>query len=520
MKNKFSVSLVSLCLCVSVISISADAKDITVYYTNDLHAHVTPEIIPYISTTRPVGGFAAISKIVKDAKKKEQDVFFFDAGDYFTGPYISTLTKGEAIVDILNTMPYDAVSVGNHEFDHGYKNLTTQLKRLRFPVLLDNVFYSGTNTPLIDKPYAIVEKNGFKIGVIGMHGVSAFYEAIAATAREGVDCRDPLPYVKKALTELKGQVDLTVLLAHEGVPGRQSSGGDDDVARALKTDIDMAEALKDYGLNILITGHAHKGTPEPIKAGETLIVSTDAYAIELGKLVLDWNPQTHKVDSYNGKLITMYADTWQPDPVTQAKVEEWNNKVKKITDEVVGHSPEVITRSYGESAPAGNLIADALMYKVSYADAAFYNAGGIRSELPKGNITYGDVLSMNPFTSDVMSMEISGKDLKAIMSHAADLKNGILHVSKTVQFKYDSTKPLGQRVVEFDIKGQPVNDDKIYTVAIDSFIGKGGGGFDFTKGKKVKYITNLKTPQAIVDYIKHLDNVIPDHTLRVDDISK
>ncbi|ESH11081.1 5'-Nucleotidase domain protein, partial [Salmonella enterica subsp. enterica serovar Gaminara str. ATCC BAA-711] len=247
--------------------------------------------------------------------------------------------------------------------------------------------------------------------------------------------------------------------------------------------------------------------------------STDAYTIELGKLVLDWNPETKKVDSYNGKLITMYADTYKPDPVTQAKIDEWDNKVKKITDEVVAHSPEVLTRSYGESAPTGNLITDALMATVPGADASFYNAGGIRTELPKGNITYGDVLSMYPFTNDVMSMEISGKDLKSIMSHAADLKNGMLHVSKTVQFKYDSTKPLGQRIVEFDIKGKPVEDNKLYTVALDSFIGKGGGGFTFTKGKNIKYI-GIQTAPALVNYMKQVNNIQPDHTMRVDDISK
>lgn len=133
MNKKFSISLLSLCIGLSsAISFSADARDITIYYTNDLHAHVTPEIIPYVSKTRPVGGFAPISKIVKDAKAKEKDVFFFDAGDYFTGPFISTLTKGEAIIDILNTMPYDAVSVGNHEFDHGHENLVKQLSKLQF----------------------------------------------------------------------------------------------------------------------------------------------------------------------------------------------------------------------------------------------------------------------------------------------------------------------------------------------------------------------------------------------------
>ena len=106
------------------------------------------------------------------------------------------------------------------------------------------------------------------------------------------------------------------------------------------------------------------------------------------------------------------------------------------------------------------------------------------------------------------------------MSHAADLKNGTLHASKTVQFKYDSTKPLGQRIVSFNIKGKPVEDSQFYTIALDSFIGKGGGGFSFTNSKNVEYIKGLQTAQAIIDYMEHVKNIVPDHTMRVDDISK
>lgn len=93
-KNKFSLSLLSLCIGLSsAITFTADARDITIYYTNDLHAHVTPGIIPSVSKTREVGGFAPISKIVKDAKEKDKDVFSLMQVTIFTGPYISTLTK-------------------------------------------------------------------------------------------------------------------------------------------------------------------------------------------------------------------------------------------------------------------------------------------------------------------------------------------------------------------------------------------------------------------------------------------
>ncbi|EHX6479693.1 5'-nucleotidase C-terminal domain-containing protein [Salmonella enterica] len=98
---------------------------------------------------------------------------------------------------------------------------------------------------------------------------------------------------------------------------------------------------------------------------------------------------------------------------------------------------------------------------------------------------------MYPFTNDVMSVEISGNALKAMMSHAADPKNGMQHVSKTAKFKHYNTKPLVQRIVKFGIKGKQVADSTFSTVALDSFIGKGRGGFDFTKGKNVKGIKGL-----------------------------
>ncbi len=128
------------------------AEEITLFYTNDLHAHVNPWINTVVDKSRPVGGFATIAGIVNQAKQNDKNVFFFDAGDYFTGPYISTLTKGEAIIDIMNTMPFDAVSVGNHEFDHGVDNMVKQLSKANFPVLLGNVFYTNSNKPVWNKP--------------------------------------------------------------------------------------------------------------------------------------------------------------------------------------------------------------------------------------------------------------------------------------------------------------------------------------------------------------------------------
>ena len=488
-----------------IFSHSVLAQDVTIYYTNDIHAHVNPAKILAVDKNRLIGGMANIAGIVNEAKKKSKDVFFFDAGDYFTGPYISTLTKGEAIIDIMNTMPFDAVSVGNHEFDHGVPNMVSQLSKAKFPILLGNIYYTDTNKPVWDHPWTIIEKDGLKIGVIGLHGAFAFYDTVAAKAREGVEARDEIKYLNKALAELKGKVDITVLLIHEGVPARQSSFGSKDVERLLQADIETAKKVN--GVDVLITGHAHVGTPQPIKVNNTLIVSTDAYGTNIGKLVLDYNPKTKKIDSYNGELITIFADQFKPDTIVQNTIDKWSAKLNKITQEVVGHSPVVLTREYGSSSSTGNLILDAMMEKTP--------------DFPKGDITLGDVISTFPFNNDLIEMDLTGRDLKSLMTHATNLTNGVLQVSKSVAVVYDSKKPLNQRLISFTINGKPVEDNQTYRIATHSFCASGGDGFEaFLNGKNVKTIPGTTSAESIIDYFKNHKPVTPDLTKRVMDVAK
>lgn len=499
-------------------SSSVFAQEITIYHTNDLHANAVPFKAPYISKDRLVGGFANIATIVKDAKKNNPGVLFLDAGDYFTGPYLSTLTQGEAIIDIMNEMSFDAASVGNHEFDHGVENMVTQLKKATFPVLLGNVFYEDNGKAVWDKPYVIVEKEGVKFGVIGLHGKFAFYDTVNKDKREGVEARDEVEYLNKYLNELKGKVDITVLLVHEGVPARQSSFGSADVARMLQKDIELAQQVK--GLDILITGHAHVGTPEPIKVNDTLIVSTDAYGINVGKLVLDINDKTKKIDNYKGELVNIFADEHKPDPDTQKKIETWTKKLDEIAQQKIGNTQNELTRSYGESSEIGNLITDAFLVTDNRAQVAFVNSGGIRNEIHKGDITIGDIISMFPFPDDLTYMELSGKDLRDLMNHSANLTNGVLQASSGFEMKYDSTKPVNERVVSVSINGKRVEDNTYYPIIANSFLARGGDGFTaFTQGRNAKDIPNTSAATAVIEYIKQKVTINMPKEERIVDIS-
>ena len=254
--------LLSLLLTSSLLSSTAQTKSFNLLYTNDLHSHLEPHKVNWVSNSRLVGGFANIATLVKKEKASNPHTLYVDAGDFFTGPYISTLTKGEAVIDVLNQIPLDIACVGNHEFDHGWENMQAQFKKATFPIINGNIFVKRTGALVWNNPYRIITINGIRIGVIGLHGKFAFYDTTSDEMIQGVECRDEEEYLKKYIGHLKDSVELILLLVHQGVPGRQSSSGTTDVARNLQKDIELAQRIP--GIDIMVTGHAHQGTKEPL----------------------------------------------------------------------------------------------------------------------------------------------------------------------------------------------------------------------------------------------------------------
>lgn len=475
-------------------------KAITLFYTNDLHAHLEPQKIGWISDTRLVGGFANIATLVKQAKAADPNTLYVDAGDYFTGPYISSLTKGAAVIDVMNTMSLDAACIGNHEFDHGWANVPLQLEKAQFPVLNGNIFLKAAPDSLLwNKPYTVITVNGVRIGIIGLHGRFAFYDTIADEMIQGVECRDEEAYLKKYIAELKDKSDLIVLLVHEGIPGRQSSTGATDVARNLQKDIELAQHVP--GIDIMVTGHAHQGTKEPLVANGTIIVSTDALGLELGKLQFYYNPQTDKIFAFSNQLEYLFDDAVEDDPVTVAAIANWKEKVKQITEEKVCTIPVPLTRSYGEESPMGNMVSDALLEAFPGVDMVFTNSGGLRQDIPAGEVTVGQLISAFPFPNTVVICELKGSDILSLLEHGAGLTNGILQVSRGVKMEYDTAGAIGRRVLYCTLNGKALDNNKTYKVATSNFVADGGDGYAAFKNAVISKRTGVEIVQLMKEYL-------------------
>ena len=173
-----------------------EVKELTILHTNDLHAHLFPRIAPWINESRKIGGFANLATLVKQEKQSNPSTILIDAGDYFSGPYISTLTEGEAVIKSMNYLGIDAACIGNHEFDHGWDNMLEQIKEAEFPILNGNIFYEGTDKLVWDNPYIILEREGLRIGIIGLHGKFAFYDTTNSKMTEGIEARDEEEYLR------------------------------------------------------------------------------------------------------------------------------------------------------------------------------------------------------------------------------------------------------------------------------------------------------------------------------------
>lgn len=475
-----------------------DIVDLKIVYINDMHAYHAPVKVNWIDEEYTVGGFPTVAGFVDEQRKIDEDAIFIDAGDLFTGPYFSALTEGEAIIDIVNTMGLDASTLGNHEFVYGSDILKQRLNEAQFDMLNINIFNKGTDELFHNNPYKIIERKGVKYGIIGLHGVFAFYDTTQARMIEKVEARDENAILQEWIDKIKPDVDIIIVLAHQGVPGRQTTRSLDNVEYLLKKDIELAQKVK--GIDILLQGHTHVTVDEPIKVDDTLIISAGSYTYFTGVLDLKYDKNKKEIVSYTNKLYPMYNHLYEPKKETQDKVKEWEEKLESAVKEEITTIDGLLTRDYNQSSPMGNLFADAYMEGTEGADFAVINPGSLRQDHDKEILTYGDIMSIFPFPNSLTQNTITGKQIKDMFEHSATLSNGVLQVSEELEVVIDMSKNEGSRVLSIKLNNADIESDKLYKVNMNSFMSPGGDGF-LERGLMFKD-TGLSTQEVVLNYLR------------------
>jgi 2',3'-cyclic-nucleotide 2'-phosphodiesterase (5'-nucleotidase family) len=398
-----------------------------------------------------VGGFTELWWMIDSIRRAKGTILLLDGGDIMTGTPISEYdykgSKGGALFEMMNLTGYDAWTIGNHDLDISQENLREHTSIVKFPTVSANLTDTLGALPFNNKRYVITEKNGLRIGIIGL--MSKDLPALTNTNNlKGLKVAPPAELTQRLIDTLLPVTDLIMVLSHEGV--------EDDSALAAST----------HGLNIIIGGHSHTRLTTPKYINHVVICQAGSNCENLGQL--DIAVDKKSVADYAGKLIPLWSHERPQNDISRL-VGEYKEKIDKEYGEVIGTLEADWKRGRGETS-LGQYVCDA-MKESGKAEWAVTNSSGLRKDLAAGPVRKIDVFEILPFRNVLCTCTVKGKDLRDFVSrYAADLADGKSSVQMTGI--HAAWKRSGGAVVldTLLVGGKGVSDDAEYTGATSDFV--------------------------------------------------
>lgn len=476
---------VRLLTSAAVLALSAGAAmadyNLTILHTNDFHDRFEP-ISKYDSTCsaedndegKCFGGIARLVTAVDAARgAADGDVLLLDAGDQYQGSLFFTQYGGDLAAEFMSQLGYDAMAVGNHEFDKGPDGLATFLDKVEFPVLSANIDVSQNN--LLSgrvKKSVVLAPGDEKIGI-----VSVLAEDTPETSSPGntVIFSSDVDAAQAEIDKLTDEgVNKIILLTHVGYAEDQR----------------LAEALT--GVDLIIGGHSHTllgdmdgaEGPYPTVVNDTPIVTAYAYGKYLGEVKLTFDDEGNLIE-LTGAPKLLDASVAE-DETTKARVAELAKPLEEMRQTLVAQAAEPIegdrTVCRAVECPMGNLVADAMLDRVKDQgiQIAIQNGGGVRSSIGAGDVTMGDVLTVLPFQNTLSTFHVTGATfVQALENGVSEMADGAGRFPQVagVSFTVDPSAEVGSRISGVMVGDTPIDPEKVYGVVSNNYVRNGGDGY-------------------------------------------
>ncbi len=483
---------------VAALAFSAGAAQadysLTILHTNDFHDRYEP-ISAYDGPCSAedntagecFGGSARLVTALAEARARSNNTILVDGGDQFQGTLFYTYYKGVMTAEFMNRLGYDAMTVGNHEFDDGPEVLKGFVEAVKFPVLMSNADISME--PLLkDKilKSTVIERGGEKIGLIGLTPLDT---PEIASPGKNVIFTDPVQAVQGEVDKLTAEgVNKIIVLSHSGYL------------------VDQKVAAGTTGVDVIVGGHDNtylsntsedaKG-PYPTMVGKTAIVQAYAYGKFLGELNVTFDDAGEIVTATGEPLIMDKAVAEDSD--TLARIAELGQPLEEIRNKVVAETAAEIDGNRDNcrqvECTMGNLVADASLARVKDQGVtiALVNSGGLRASIDAGEVTMGEVLTVLPFQNTLSTFEVSGATLVEALENGVsqyEEKAGRFLQVAGMQYAFDVSKPVGERVSDVQVlvggdAWAPIDPAAMYLVVSNNYVRTGGDGFKmFTDAAK------------------------------------
>lgn len=495
-----------------------EKEDVVILFTNDVHCGIEENI-----------GYAGLAAYRNMMLKQTPNVLLVDAGDWSDGDTIGTVSKGLYLADIMNAVGYDYITLGNHEFG-SLADTTARMEALDAKILVTNLEYLGTGETYLKNStkYEIVEIGGKKIALLGIVTPETITKAEPGLFMDGDEWvytfhhqseAEFYGYIESVVAEVtKAGADYVIALAHMG----------DDPASAPWTSTELAANVK--GIDAILDGHSHSTVPCRIvndpNGDPVFIGSTGTKLTNIGQLTI----------TADGLIsIGLVTDYTEKDPDIQAFIDNIKVSYEDAVNTVVATSNTALSIKDAagvrivrvrESA-LGNVCADAYRFNGN-CDIGWVNGGGVRADLPEGDITYADIIKVHPFGNMLCVVEATGQEILDALEWSARMcptqyaengnavgeNGGFLHVSG-LKFTIDTTIPspcvadanglflevgegtrrVSDVLVEQNGEYVAIDPAKTYTLATHNYMLKSAGD-----GYTMFQDNNLLVDSAIADY--------------------
>ena len=489
-------------------------QPVVVLYTNDVHCGIEDAI-----------GYAGLAAYEKAYEKLGYEVILVDNGDAIQGGPIGTLSKGEYIIDIMNAVGYDIATIGNHEFDYGMDVFMSLREKAEFPYISAN-FCDLEGNPILD-PYVIKELGGWKVAFVGASTPETFTKSTPTFFQDaegnyiydfcqGEDGAKLYAAVQKAVDAARAEgAEIVIVMSHLGTDGSSVPYTSSDLI------------VNTTGIDAVLDGHSHSVWEMELvqnAAGEDVILSSTGTKLNnVGSLVIEAGEDQTPV-----LTTALHSESLFQDEETEAFIATVKAQYEETLNQVVATTAVDLTTkdpATGERAVRnsetnlGDLCADAYRMVLG-ADIAFVNGGGVRADIPAGDITYGQILSVHPFGNMACLIEVSGQQvLDALEMASRDVPNecgGFLQVSGltyeinvgvessvVVDDKGSFVEVAGERRVQnVLVDGQPIDPEATYTLASHNYMLKSGGdGMSMFQGSTILQDEVLIDNQVLINYI-------------------
>ena len=425
------------------------------------------------------GGMARLATLVREVRRENPNTVFALGGDTLSPSVESTFLQGAQMIAALNAIALDFATFGNHEFDFGPAVLIERMNESKFRWLSANVVDRRSGRPFGGaSTEELLTLGGLRVGVFGLTMVDA-----AQTSRPGPDIvfSPPLAAGKDVAARLRARgATVVVAITHQEMA--------EDKALAGAADVD-----------VILGGHEHD--PLVAEEGKTLITKGGSDARYLVQVDL-WLTREGKLVERSWRFREVSRRV-ASDPAVEELVRAYAARLDRELDVVVGRTDAPLeartSKLRTQETNLGDFVAD-LMRERLQTDAAFVNGGAIRTNrtVPAGPLTKRDIHGLLPFTDVVLKLELRGRDLRAALEHGLAQTDreggGFLQVSG-VRLEWDPRQPAGQRVVNAAVGGRPLEDETTYSVAVPSYLVRGGDGYTaFARGRVV--ISEASGPQV------------------------